>query len=71
MHLEGLSKYTCSSMAALDDKWKDAVAFGQVKKYSDSKIFNKALGDIEDATKDLDTIACVSATVLHILKFSK
>ena len=35
------------------------------------KVFNKAIGDIEAATTDLETISCVSATVLHLLKHKK
>lgn len=69
--LADLSKYTCSADSAVDNEWKEALAFGKAKGYhrtDKAKVFNKALGDTEAATSDLDTIACVSATVLHLLK---
>lgn len=70
--LDKLAKYTCSEDSAVDNKWKEALTFGKTKGYyrtDKAKIFNKALGDIESATSNLDTITCVSATVLHLLKY--
>ena len=34
-------------------------------------IFNKAMEETEELTSNLETISCVSATVLHILEFNK
>jgi hypothetical protein len=69
--LDDLSKYSCSADSAVDNEWKEALAFGKAKGYhrtDKAKVFNKALGDVEAATSDLDSIACVSATVLFLLK---
>ena len=74
MALEGLNKYSCISDSAIDELWKHALTFGRIKGYDKSdrnKIFNKGLGDVEAATSDLETIACVSSTLLHLLKFKK
>ena len=72
--LDWLKDYSCSTNYEIDNRWKDILTFGKIKGYHETditKIYSKAMQEVESDTSDLDTIACVSATVLHLLEFHR